>query len=372
MLQTELTVEGMALPDETIDDAPPAELISREELQLATRNHGMPLEGLRYPITPVGMHYVLLHYDIPLADATTWTLSIDGRVRRPITLSLDDVRARPAMTIGVTMECAGNGRALMEGRPLNQPWLMEAVATAEWTGTPLSPLLEEAGLDEGTVEIVFTGLDRGIAGETEQMYQRSLSIEEAQQPSVLLVYAMNGQPLQPQHGFPVRLLVPGWYGMASVKWLTRITAVVRPFDGYWQAQGYRLRQLEEEAGTPITRVMPRALMVPPGIPDFPSRRRFVSAGPLTLTGRAWSGWGPIESVEVSADDGASWEPSTLEPPVAPAVWQAWAFEWTARPGEHVLCCRARDAMGNEQPARPSWNLGGYLNNAVQQVPVTVR
>ena len=160
--------------------------------------------------------------------------------------------------------------------------------------------------------------------------------------------------------------------MTSVKWLTRITAADRPFDGYQQTHGYRLRQLEEETGTPVTRMVPRALMVPPGIPDFPDRRRFVSAGPVTLTGRAWSGWGSIESVEVSVDDGKTWERAALEPPVGSDAWQGWAFDWAARPGEHVLCCRARDAAGNEQPARPSWNLGGYSNNAVQRVPVTVR
>src|SRR6478609_10933373 len=148
------------------DDAS-APVISRDELQLAARNHGFPLELLRYPITPVGLHYLLIHFDIPPVDASTWRLEVGGRVARPLSLSLDELKARPARTLAVTMECAGNGRALSEPRALSQPWLLEAVGTAEWTGTPLAPILAEAGVDPAGVEVVFTGLDRGVQGEVE-------------------------------------------------------------------------------------------------------------------------------------------------------------------------------------------------------------
>src|SRR6266480_4760432 len=142
--------------------------VSLEELQLAARNHGLPLEALRYDVTPVGLHYLLIHYDIPAVDPSAWRLIVDGRVRRPLSLTLDDVVARPRVTAPVTMECAGNGRALLEPRPLSQPWLMEAVGTGEWTGTPLRPLLEDAGIEGDAVDVVFAGLDRGVEGGVEQ------------------------------------------------------------------------------------------------------------------------------------------------------------------------------------------------------------
>jgi sulfane dehydrogenase subunit SoxC len=353
--------------------AGPGEGISREELQLAARNHGLPLEALRHPITPTGLHYVLLHYDIPAVDAAAFRLSVGGCVQREFSLSLDELRARPAVELAVTMECAGNGRALLEPRPISQPWLQEAVGTARWRGTPLRALLKEAALEDGAVEILFAGVDRGVENEAEQRFERSLSVFEAMRPDVLVAYEMNGDPLPPQHGFPVRLIVPGWYGMASVKWLTEITVLDRPFDGYQQAHAYRLRQAEEEEGTPLARMPPRALMVPPGIPEFPSRQRILEAGTCLLEGRAWSGHGAIEWVEVSADGGRSWAAAEVDHDLnSPWAWSAWGLEWDASPGEHELMCRARDEAGNEQPLEPDWNLGGYANNAVQRVPVTVR
>ncbi len=205
--------------------------ISIEELRLAARNHAMPLEALRYPITPPGLHYLLIHYDIPAVDEAAYRLEVDGLVATPLSLSLDELRARPAVELAVTMECAGNGRALIEPHVFSQPWLQEAVGTARWRGTPLRGLLAEAGVTEDAVELVFTGLDHGLEGGIEQAYQRSLSLFDAHRPEVLLAYEMNGAPLAPQHGFPLRLLVPGWYGMTSVKWLGRITAGRPPVRG---------------------------------------------------------------------------------------------------------------------------------------------
>ncbi|MDX6483791.1 MAG: hypothetical protein QOE95_1562, partial [Gaiellaceae bacterium] len=179
--------------------------ISVEELQLAARNHALPLEALRREITPVGLHYLLIHFDIPFVDESEWKLEVGGRVATPLELDLAALKSRPARTVAVTMECAGNGRALQSPRALSQPWLMEAVGTAEWTGTPLAPLLEEAGLLPGAVEVVFTGLDRGIQGDVEHAYERSLPVAEALRDELLLAYEINGQPLPPQHGFPLRL-----------------------------------------------------------------------------------------------------------------------------------------------------------------------
>jgi DMSO/TMAO reductase YedYZ molybdopterin-dependent catalytic subunit len=342
--------------------------ISLEELALAARNHGMPLEALRYPVTPVGLHYLLIHYDVPVVEPETWRLTVHGE--RELVLGLQELRARPAAEVTVTMECAGNGRARLDPRPVSQPWLLEAVGTARWRGTPLRPLLEEAGIG-GAVEVLCTGLDRGIEAEEEQAFQRSLPLEEALRDEVLLAYEMNGASLPPQHGFPLRLVVPGWYGMTNVKWLERIELVDTPFAGYQNSWSYRLRQAEDEEGVPLDRMQPRSLMVPPGIPEFMTRDRTVAAGLVLLQGRAWSGHASVDRVEVSTDGGETWDAAELEPAGEPWAWRGWSYRWNAEPGEHVLCCRARDEAGNEQPHEPPWNLGGYANNAVQAVRVTV-
>jgi len=347
--------------------------VGLDELQLAARNHGLPLEALAYPVTPLGLHYVLTHFDIPAVDAATFRLDIAGAVERPLSLRLDEIQARPAVTAAVTMECAGNGRALVQPHVVSQPWLLEAVGTMEWTGTSVAGLLDEAGVRSDAVEVVFEGLDAGIDGAVEQLYARSLSLADARSDGVMLAYAANGVPLLPQHGFPLRLVVPGWYGMTSVKWLRTIRVVAEPFQGYQQAHAYRMRVSEDEPGTPVTRMVPRALMVPPGIPDFMTRERFVAAAAVPIAGRAWSGWGGIEGVDFSSDGGESWHPATLAEPIGRHAWRAWSYTWRPdRPGRYELCCAARDDAGNRQPLAPPWNVGGYSNNAVQRVPVTVR
>jgi DMSO/TMAO reductase YedYZ molybdopterin-dependent catalytic subunit len=347
--------------------------ITHEELQLAVRNHGMPLELLREPVTPVGLHYLLIHYDIPHVDPATWRLSVDGAVGSELSLDLVDLRARPPLEVVSTMECAGNGRAQLEPRPISQPWLLEAVGTGRWRGTGLAALLEEADVAGGAVEVLFTGLDRGTEGGEEQWYQRSLPLSDALRPEVLLAYDLNGGPLPPQHGFPLRLLVPGWYGMTNVKWLSRITLLEEPFTGYQQTQGYRLRQDPDEAGSPVSRILPRALLEPPGIPDFMTRERTVPRGPCSLAGRAWSGLAPIAGVDVSVDGGATWNAATLDPEqLGEWAWRRFTYEWQAdEPGPRVLCCRARDEAGNQQPLEVPWNVGGYSNNAVQRIVVNV-
>jgi DMSO/TMAO reductase YedYZ molybdopterin-dependent catalytic subunit len=345
---------------------------STVEVALALRNHGFPLEMLRYDLTPIGLHYLLIHFDIPFVDASTWRLEIGGEVEQPLSLSLDEVKQRPRASVACTLECAGNGRARFTPRPLSQPWLEEAIGNAEWTGTPLAPLLEEAGLEDDAVEILFTGLDRGYQGEVEHAYERSLTLDEALRPELLLAYEINGQPLPPQHGYPLRLIVPGWYGMTHVKWLARITAITEPFDGFQQMQQYWTKRDEDDPGEPVTRINPRSLLVPPGIPDFPERRRFLEPGPCLLEGRAWSGWAPVERVEVSVDGGKTWHDAALGEPTGDYGWRGWSFQWDAQPGEHELCSRATDGAGNAQPDEAEWNTGGYVNNAVQRVRVTVQ
>jgi sulfane dehydrogenase subunit SoxC len=343
--------------------------ITSAELRLAARNHGLPLEALRHPITPAGLHYLLIHYDIPAVDPATFELEIGGAVDRPLTLTLDDLRARERVERPITFECAGNGRALLEPRPVSQPWLTEAVGTAEWGGARLAPLLEEVGARPSAIEVLFGALDRGLEGGEAQTYERALPIAEAR--DAILAYDMNGAPLPPQHGFPLRLVVPGWYGMQNVKWLTRITVLEEPYSGFQNSVAYRMYDADGEPGEPVTRMLPRSLMVPPGVPDFMTRTRHVEPGPTTLTGRAWTGHGSIDRVEVSTDGGATFDAAVLDPALGPNAWRGWSFEWNAIPGEYLLSSRATDSTGNTQPLDPPWNLKGYANNAVERITVQV-
>jgi len=346
-----------------------AEEITPAELRLAARNHGLPLEALRYDITPAGLHYLLIHYDIPPVDGALFRLEVGGAVDRVLSLSLEELQERPRMALPITFECAGNGRALLQPRPLSQPWMTEAVGTAEWGGTPLAPLLAEAGVRQSAVEVLFTGLDHGLEGGSPQAYERSLPLADAEH--ALLAYEMNGAPLPPQHGFPLRLVVPGWYGMTNVKWLAGITVLEQPFEGYQNAVAYRMYDADGDPGDLVTRMLPRSLTVPPGVPDFMTRDRHLEPGPMALTGRAWSGYGAIERVEVSTDGGASFADARLDESLGEAAWRGWRFDWEAQPGEHVLCSRATDAAGNVQPLEAPWNLKGYANNAVERVPILV-
>jgi sulfane dehydrogenase subunit SoxC len=365
-----MTLGEFSLPSRVAD---PGEGIGLDELQLAARNHGMLAEALQYDITPVGLHYLLVHYDVPPVAAETWRLQVDGQVGQRLSLTLDQLRSRVRVKMPVTMECAGNGRARLLPRPVSQPWLVDAVGTAEWTGTPLAPLLQEAGVSAEAVDVVFTGADHGVERGVEQDYQRALPLDDALRPEVLLAYEMNGAPLPPQHGFPCRLIVPGWYGMTQVKWLRAITVSSRPFDGYQNAVAYRIKKNAGEAGVPVTRIRPRAAIRPPGDPDFLSRTRFLSLGEHELTGRAWSGSAPVTRVSVSVDGGASWADAKLEAPPGRWAWARWTWPWRVEtPGRYDLLAIAEDATGDRQPVDQYWNVQGMANNMGQHLTVYAR
>jgi DMSO/TMAO reductase YedYZ molybdopterin-dependent catalytic subunit len=359
--------------------APPSRPLSkgdfaREEVRLANRNSGLLLEALRHDVTPAGLHYLLIHFDVPYVPGEAWTLAVGGAVERPFSIDLAEIRRLPARTLRVTLECAGNGRGLLSPRRLSQPWHHEAVGTAEWTGTPLRHLLERARLATGTRDVVFFGADRGFDAGVEHDYGRSLAPAMALEDDVLVVWAMNGAPLLPQHGYPLRLIVPGWYGMASVKWLDRIEVWDRPFDGFQQVGTYIYKRDGDDRGEPVTTIRVKSLMVPPGLADWYTRRRIVERGAVPIHGRAWSGAGrPVARVEVAVD--GRWAPAELAPAAGGErryAWQAWSYLWQAEAGEHELACRAVDADGDTQPLEPRWDSGGFGNNAVQRVPVTVR
>jgi DMSO/TMAO reductase YedYZ molybdopterin-dependent catalytic subunit len=343
---------------------------AREEVNLANRNSGLPLEALRYDVTPAGMHFLLTHFDVPFVpEPDAWRLAIGGQVEKPLRLSLSEIQTFPAETLRVTLECAGNGRANVMPRWQTQPWEYGGVSTAEWTGTKLRHVLEAARLKRDVKEIAFIGADRGFDAGVEHNYGRSLAPAAAVTDDVLVAWGMNRTPLLPQHGYPLRLIVPGWYGMASVKWLQQIEALDRPFDGYQQVGNYTYRQKAGDPGTPVTTMRVKSLMAPPGIPDWYTRRRVVEAGPVLLMGRAWSS-APLQRVEVAID--GAWHEAVLDPPHGRFAWQGWRYEWDALPGERVLMCRAMDANGETQPLEPPWDNVGFGNNAVQCVEVKVR
>ncbi|WP_293451322.1 molybdopterin-dependent oxidoreductase [Planktotalea sp.] len=345
-------------------------IYSQAEVGLANRNSGILLETLALDVTPTGSHYLLSHFDVPLLNPTTHSLQFSGSFNAPFEMSIADIMALPAVTMPVTMECAGNGRAGVSPRSFSMPWLYEGVGTSEWTGTKLAPLIEKACPNDDVVEISFTGADYGYDMGEPHFFGRSLTLAQIKKLDVLLVYAMNGAPLLPQHGAPLRIIVPGWYGMASVKWLTNIEALTKPYDGHQQVKTYQFKAHKDDVGTPIQSIRVKSLMVPPGVPDWSSRKRFVPAGGVDLIGRAWSGDGvSIEAVEVEI--AGEWRVAKLSEKKDQYAWQKWTFTWQAEPGEYILRCRARDVNGNVQPLDPPWDQAGFANNAAQCVLVFV-
>jgi len=347
---------------------------SIDEVALANRNCGTLLETLQHDTTPVGSHYLLNHFDVPyVQSASDWQLSLDGQVAKPQTLSLTEITDfaednKLAQVKRVTLECAGNGRANLEPRWPSQPWQVEAVGTSDWYGMSLKHLLELTELKSTGTEVVFHGADKGIDNGNIHNFARSLSVADAMHDDVMLVWQMNGQPLLPQHGFPLRLIVPGWYGMASVKWLNRIEVTEHSFTGHQQIGTYVYRSHDRDPGVPVTTIRVKSLMVPPGIPDWSSRKRLIKPGPVTLTGRAWSGGGtPVTRVEWSCD--GTWQDATLEPGSHKYAWSKWTAHWHAHEGQHTLCCRATDANGAVQPLKPVWDKAGFGNNAVHTLDV---
>jgi DMSO/TMAO reductase YedYZ molybdopterin-dependent catalytic subunit len=235
---------------------------------------------------------------------------------------------------------------------------------------PLAALLARAGVGSEAKDIVFRGADRGFERGIEHEFARSLVPELALRENVLLAYAMNGAPLPPQHGAPLRLVVPGWYGMASVKWLYAIEAIGHPFDGLQQSSGYHFRGAAGDKGEPCTLMRVNSLMAPPGIPDFYTRKRTAPAGVTEITGRAWSGAGRIDRVELGVN--GVWRDAVVEQRQHEHAWQRWQASWDAQPGAHELACRATDCAGERQPLEPPWDLSGFGNNGVQRIHVSVR
>ena len=341
------------------------------ERGLANRNSGTLLETLALDITPLGAHYLLTHFDTPIIDSNEHRLHFEGAFENPFHLDMKQIRSLPKVTMPITLECSGNGRTKISPRRYSMPWAYEAVGTSEWTGTPLAPLIKRARPHSEVIEISFTGVDYGYDAGVGHYFGRSLTLNQIRNLEVLLVYDMNGQPLLPQHGAPLRIIVPGWYGMASVKWLKKVEALTEPFLGFQQTQTYRFRQSADDEGQPVTSMRVKSLMVPPGVPDWISRNRCIEPGKITVNGRAWSGAGKkITKVEFASN--GNWEPAEILDQVGKFAWTGWRYQWEAKPGEHILQCRASDESGATQPITPPWDFAGFGNNAVQSVTVFVK
>jgi DMSO/TMAO reductase YedYZ molybdopterin-dependent catalytic subunit len=329
-------------------------------------NAEAPLQALQAAITPVEQHYVRSHFAVPLHSGV---LTVDGLVARPLRLTLADLSALPSVRMSVTLECAGNGRLGLQPLPKGEPWGWTAVSTATWTGVPLQVLLAQAQPQPGGRALLFEGADHGPhAAGPDIGYARALSRDEAERmgAEILLAYAMNDEPLPPEHGAPLRLVVPGWYAMASVKWLQRIRVLPEPFQGPFQTTSY-IYYWPDGSQQPVTTMLVRALVTDPAPGEVLARGRH------SIQGQAWSGAGVVTSVEISIDGSEDWQPAHVSAPVSAHAWQAWTFEWNATTaGRHSIRARASDSTGATQPDQPAWNKLGYGNNAVQVHLVEVR
>lgn len=341
--------------------------LTRTPITAEPLNEETPLAALRSAITPTPLVYTRNHFPIPQLTAETWHLSVMGSVAHTLNLSLADIQALPMATQRVVLECAGNGRRAITPPPPGTPWGWGAASLLEVTGTPLRHVLAMAGVAETAVEVLFVGADNGRVGDQVTSYARSLPLETALSDEVWLVWALNGQPLPAAHGYPLRLMVAGWYGMAAVKWLTEIRLLTTPFDGFFQRDDYVYRGDDEAAeDEPVRHMRVRSLIAQP------VDGAQLPLAPLVVQGAAWSGYGSITKVEISADAGHSWHTAVLEPAAAPHAAQLWHCAWNPpAAGTYTLWARAQDASGRTQPLIPRWNAQGYGNNSIHGIQLTM-
>ena len=318
-------------------------------------------------LTPNPMFYVRDHFAMPRIDLANWRLTLDGEVARPLALTYDELRALPRRSLLVTLECAGNGRRALDPPAEGEPFGYGVASTAEWTGVPLRTVLEAAGLRASARDVLFVGADGGRvpeAGGATMAFERSLAVERAMHPDTLLAYAMNGEELPTAHGFPLRVLVPGWYGVAAVKWLVRISALATPFTGFFQRDRYIMTHPErgDTTATPLTTIRPRSQLV------SPTDGATLPRGKVRLRGLAWSGAAPVERVEVSVDDDKTWRAADWTSEPARYAWRGWEAELDIKaPGPQRLLARATDRSGATQPRTADSNPGGFGNNSMPEV-----
>ncbi len=358
-----------------------------EVLQIIPTNAGWrtfaaPPKALQDHIVPNDLFYIRNHWkDAPEIDVATYRLVVDGEVKRPLSLTYEEIRRMPQRRFQVTLECCGNG-------PVPQYWAkrtrnsgaMERVSghgllsNAEWVGVSLPHVLEMAGVKPSAVEVVFSGADHGpdevVDDPPEVTYERSLPLAKATHPDTLLAYEMNGEPLPPNHGYPLRLLVPGWYGMTSIKWLVGIHVTDHEFKGFYQTERYMVKNGPDAPTyyTYLTRMKVKSIITNP----MPGE--IVPTGAYTVAGAAWSGEDEVVRVDVSTDGGKTWKAARLTPR-AGYSWYRWEYTWrTPGPGNYTLMSRATNNKGETQPVEfpNQWDGIGYGNNMVFSHQVEVR
>jgi DMSO/TMAO reductase YedYZ molybdopterin-dependent catalytic subunit len=327
-------------------------------------NLEMPFDQLGDFITPAELFYIRSHFPTPELDPVAYRLSIGGAVRRELRLSYAEIRAMPSRTCIATLECAGNSRVFLAPPVPGAQWELGAVGNAEWTGVPLSVLLESAGLADNVCDVILEGADRGVPKEEPRppgpiSYARSIPRTRAMESDVLIAYQMNGRDLTPDHGYPLRAIVPGYYGMSSVKWLTDIVATTQPFQGYWQTSDYGY--WDDSDGRPVRR--PLAEMKLKSQIARPRVYETVEPGrPYTIFGAAWAGDTEVTEIWVSLDGGASWVQGDFLDPINRHAWRRWKYDWMTptQPGRYTLLASAKGADQRTQPDGHNPNFGSYV------------
>ena len=348
-------------------------LIIREKMP---ENLEFPFASLDSYLTPNDRFYVRSHFAVPTIDTATWRLKVEGAVRTPLDLTYADLTKMTAQTTTATLECAGNARVFLSPAVKGAQWGLGAVSNAEWTGVPLGAILERAGVTSSAVEVIFEGADMGEIKDPPKPtgaihYARSLPLSRALLPGLLLAHRMNGEPLPTSHGFPLRLVVPGWYGMASVKWLTRIVVAEQPFNGYFQTIDYA--RWERPNGIP-TRVPLGEMQIKSEIAR-PDMREVIKAGSMyRVFGAAWTGDSDIARVEISIDNGATWQTTQLMGAPKRHAWRFWEYNWAVptQTGRYTLLSRATDGRGNVQPMQRQPDLENYVINYALPIDVDVK
>jgi DMSO/TMAO reductase YedYZ molybdopterin-dependent catalytic subunit len=345
--------------------------IVREEEPL---NLEMPFEELDSFITPTKSFYVRTHFPIPKIEKRDWRLQVEGEVEKPFQISYEELLKLESRKIPATLECAGNNRNFLEPKVKGVQWGLGAVGTAEWTGVPLSLLLGRAVVRPTARDVILEGADGGRVEDPkappgELRFSWSIPLEKAS--TVLLAYKMNGADLPPEHGFPVRAIVPGWYAMASIKWLRRILVTDQAFNGYFQTLDYAFwkRRVEIAERTPLTEMQTKAEIAKP------SEGEVVPANSdVRVHGAAWTGDAEITKVELSTDDRSTWNEVELFGESKPNAWRLWEFNWKtpARPGRAKLIARATDSRGRTQPSERDPDRGTYMINHLLPITVEVR
>jgi DMSO/TMAO reductase YedYZ molybdopterin-dependent catalytic subunit len=343
--------------------------------QKEPKNLEAPFDRLDSYLTPTNLFYIRSHFPIPALDRASYQLRIDGAVRRPFTLSYDELRSMPSETRVATLECAGNSRVFLVPQVQGAQWELGAVSNAEWTGVPLRALLERAELPDDACEIVLEGADRGTPKEEPVppepiSYAWSLPRGKALRPEVLIAYQMNGRDLPRDHGFPVRAIVPGHYGMASVKWLTGIQAVCEPFHGYWQTSDYAY--WASMNGKPVRRALGE-MQIKSEIARPRVYETLVPNRSYTVFGAAWAGETDVAEIALSTDAGRTWAEAEFLDPVRRYAWRRWKFDWITpkEAGKYTLLARAKDAGGLTQPDRHNQHYGTYVINHPLPIEVFV-